>query len=421
MAMADLDERDTGAERAAGTCPVVHADYSQPLPACSYFRVADAMREESPVFFNEFAQGYWVFTRHDAVQDVYKRQDLFSSESITAWEPDPEYRFIPTQVDAPDHVKYRRMVNPWFAPRQMEQADATVREICRKYVAEVAPAGGCDFVSTFAMRYPTEVFLAVMGIDVAMTDQIVDWVEDFFKGFGGDPDGVEPMHEALVSIRGYWASVIAERRAAPAPADGDLVSHLLQAKIDGRPLTDDEMLDMLEVLVLAGLDTTRGSLGYIFRHLADHPEHRRRLIDEPELVPSFVEEALRFYPIIFGNARKVIRDAEFHGVSLKKGDMVYGLVGGANRDPRHFAQADEFVIDRKKNNHFGFASGPHRCLGMHLARRELQVAVEEWLAVIPDFRVATDEALVERGGASMLTLLSLPLAWDVEASTLTHG
>jgi cytochrome P450 len=153
-------------------------------------------------------------------------------------------------------------------------------------------------------------------------------------------------------------------------------------------------------------------MGYIWRHLADHPEHRRRLIAEPELVPYFVEEALRFYPIIFGNSRKVLHDAEFHGVLLKRGDMVYGLVGGANRDPRHFEAAGEFVIDRKKNHHFGFASGPHRCLGMHLARRELQVAVEEWLKVIPDFRVATDETLMERGGGSMLTLLELPLAWQ---------
>jgi cytochrome P450 len=401
------------AERPAMGCPVVHADYSEHSEACSYFRLADAMREESPVFFNEFAQGYWVFTRHEAVQDVYKRQDLFSSESITAWEPNPEYRFIPTQVDAPDHVKYRRIVNPWFSPRQMEDAEDLVRDIARKYVAKVAPAGSCDFVSTFAMEYPTEVFLAVIGADQTMTEQFVSWVEDFFKGFGGDPDGVEPMHNALVGIRGYWVSVLAERRADPTPREGDLVSHLLQATFDDRPLTDDEMLDMLEVLVLAGLDTTRGTMGYIWRHLADHPEHRRRLIDEPELVPSFVEEALRYYPIIFGNARKVLHDTEFHGVSLKKGDMVYGLVGGANRDPRHYERAGEFVIDRKKNNHFGFASGPHRCLGMHLARRELQVAVEEWLKVIPDFRVATDETLIERGGASMLTLLELPLAWEV--------
>jgi cytochrome P450 len=401
------------AERPAMGCPVINADYSEHRDACSYFRLADSMREESPVFFNEFAQGYWVFTRHEAVQDIYKRQDLFSSESITAWEPNPEYRFIPTQVDAPDHVKYRRIVNPWFSPRRMEEAEGLVRDIARKYVSDVAPTGGCDFVSTFAMEYPTEVFLAVIGADQAMTEQFVSWVEDFFKGFGGDPDGVEPMYNALEAIRGYWAQVLADRRADPAPREGDLVSHLLQATFEDRPLTDDEMLDMLEVLVLAGLDTTRGSLGYIWRHLADRPDHRRRLIDEPELVPSFVEEALRYYPIIFGNARKVLHDTDFHGVSLKQGDMVYGLVGGANRDPRHYERAGEFVIDRKKNNHFGFASGPHRCLGMHLARRELQVAVEEWLKVIPDFHVATDETLIERGGASMLTLLTLPLAWDV--------
>jgi cytochrome P450 len=400
------------AEQAAQGCPVVHADYSDHREACSYFRLADEMREESPVFFNEFAQGYWVFTRHDAVQDVYKRQDLFSSESITAWEPNPEYRFIPTQVDAPDHVKYRRVVNPWFSPRAMDDAEELVREICRKYVTKVAPGGGCDFVSTFAMEYPTEVFLAVIGADQTMTEQFVSWVEDFFKGFGGDPDGVEPMNKAVKMIRGYWEDVIADRRARPSPRDGDLVSHLLRASFDDRPLTDGEILDMLEVLVLAGLDTTRGSMGYIWRHLADHPEHRRRLIAEPELVPYFVEEALRFYPIIFGNSRKVLQDAEFHGVQLKKGDMVYGLVGGANRDPRHFEAAGEFVIDRKKNNHFGFASGPHRCLGMHLARRELQVAVEEWLKIIPDFHVATDETLMERGGGSMLTLLELPLAWE---------
>src|SRR5919197_881919 len=200
-------------------CPVVHADYSEHAAACTYFRLADEMREESPVFFNEFAQGYWVFTRYDAVKDIYKRQDLFSSESITAWEPNPEYRFIPTQVDAPDHVKYRRVVNPWVSPRAMDEAE--------KRVLDLAPAGECDFVTTFALQYPTEVFLAVIGADQGMTDQFVSWVEDFFRGFGGDPDGVEPMKQAVAGIRGYWETILAERRADPAPREGDLVSHLL--------------------------------------------------------------------------------------------------------------------------------------------------------------------------------------------------
>ena len=115
---------------------------------------------------------------------------------------------------------------------------------------------------------------------------------------------------------------------------------------------------MLTVLVLAGLDTTRATLGYMFRHLASHPEHRRRLIDEPELIPSAVEEFLRFYPIVFGDGRKVTRDTEFHGVQLKQGDMVYALVSGANRDPRAYERADEFVIDRQRNHPHGLRERP---------------------------------------------------------------
>jgi cytochrome P450 len=175
------------------------------------------------------------------------------------------------------------------------------------------------------------------------------------------------------------------------------------------------MLDMLTVLVLAGLDTTRAQLAYMLRHLAIHPEHRRRLTEQPELIPPFVEEVLRYYTMIFGDGRKVTRDLEFHGAQLKKGDMVYGLVSAANRDPRHYERANEFLIDRKKNNHFGFAGGPHRCLGMHLARREMQVAADEWLRAIPDFRLANQNVIMERGGGAMTAPLELPLEWEVSS------
>ena len=224
------------------------------------------------------------------------------------------------------------------------------------------------------------------GIDPSDADLFVPWVEDFFGGFGGDPTGLEAMAKALEgsastgSPRSRSAEPTRRRARATSPRTCST------PRFDDRPLTDVEMLDMLTVLVLAGLDTTRATLGYLFRHLATHPEHRRRLIDEPELIPSAVEEDLRFYTIIFGDGRKVTRDTEFHGVQLKQGDMVYALVSGANRDPRAYERADEFVIDRQRNHHMGFANGPHRCLGAHLARRELQLAVEEWLRVIPDFR-----------------------------------
>jgi cytochrome P450 len=390
---------------------VLQRDFSQPLPACGYLDLADELREGSPVYFNEFKQGYWVFTRHDAVKEIYKRPEIFSSESITPWEPEPAYRFIPTQLDAPDHLKYRRIVNPWFSPAKVQEAEGVIRDICRRYVAEMAPAGGTDLVTGFALQYPTEAFLTMIGADPAMTDSFVTWVEDFFKGFGGDPEQVETMLGALTGMRSYWETLLEERRGE-AERPGDLASHLMHSTVDDRPLTDTEILDMLIVLTLAGLDTTRGTLGYTFWHLAEHPEDRERLLAEPEIIPAFVEEATRYYTIIFGDGRKVTRDTEFHGVSLKKGDMVYGLVAGANRDPRAWPQADEFVADRKHNNHFGFAGGPHRCLGMHLARREMAIAVEEWLKVIPDFRRADDTPLMERGGGNMTGLLELRLAWD---------
>jgi cytochrome P450 len=400
--------------REAAGCPVMHEDFSRARAVGFHWDWADELREGSPVYFNTFAQGYWIFTRHEAVREIYKTPEIFSSESFTPWEPEPIYRFVPTQIDPPDHITYRRILNPWFAPRAIDAAEPMMRDLCRTLVQKTAAAGGCNFVNEFALRFPTEAFLAVIGVDPADADMFVRWVEDFFAGFGGDSEKLEPMAKALEGIRDYWVRALAERKDEPEPREGDLASYLMHATFDGRPLTDVEILDMLTVLVLAGLDTTRAELGYMFRHLATHPEHRRALIDDPSLIPSAVDEVLRYYTIVFGDGRKVTQDVEFHGVQLKRGDMVYGLVSAANRDPRAYERADEFLPDRKRNNHMGFASGPHRCLGQHLARREMQISVEEWLRVIPDFAIAVDEQdLVERGGGSMMTLMDLPLSWEV--------
>ena len=411
--MTEMATTPAQVDRDLGGCPVLHRDFSPPQPAGCHWQLAKELRDGSPVYFNTFAQGYWIFTRHEAVKDMYKQPEIFSSESITPWEPNPIYRFVPTQIDAPDHIKYRRIVNPWFSPRAIDAAEDRLRALCRGLVEEVAPKGECDFVTGFALRFPTEAFLSVIGIDPKDADLFVRWVEDFFGGFSGDPAGLEPMAKALDGIREYWVAALEERRGDPAPREGDLASHLLHSTFDERPLTDAEMLDMLTVLVLAGLDTTRAELGYMFRHLAEHPEHRRAVIERPAIVPHAVEEVLRYYTIIFGDGRKVTRDVEFHGVKLKKGDMVYGLVSAANRDPEAYERAEEFVIDRTRNNHMGFANGPHRCLGMHLARREMQLAVEEWLRAIPDFRIADGAELLERGGGAMMTLTALPLVWEV--------
>jgi cytochrome P450 len=414
--VSQTQESTTAPDRDLGGCPVIHLDVSPPAPAGSYSLKADELREESPAFFNSYGSGYWIFTRHDEVRDIYRDPDLFSSESITPWEREPVYRFIPTQIDRPDHVLYRRILNPWFSPDAVNRIAPAARDLCRTLVAETAPKGRCNVVRDFALRYPTEVFLTMIGVPAKDADLFLPWVEDFFGGFSGDPAGLEPMVKALEGIREYWTAVVAERRLDETEREGDLASHLVHAgQFGDRPLTDTEVLDMLVVLTLAGLDTVRASLGYLFLHLANTPDDRRRLTEDPELIPPAVEESLRFYTIIFGDGRKVTRDAEFYGRQLKKGDMVYALVSGANRDPREYEQADKFVLDRKGNHHFGFAGGPHRCLGIHLARREMQIAVEEWLRLIPDFRVAEGSGLVERGGGAMTSLLDLPLEWEVTA------
>jgi cytochrome P450 len=408
------DDQDV-ATRTAGRCPVIHLDVSTPLAAGSYWHKADELRESGPAFFNEIGQGYWIFTRYEQVRDIYQHPEIFSSESITPWEPDPVYRFVPTQIDPPEHSKYRQLLSRWFAPHAVNQITPATHELCRRLIGEIAPKGRCDFISDFAMRFPTEVFLTLLGLPASDADLFVPWVEDFFRGFGGDQTQQQAMMQALGGIRGYWTDALDERRDEPEPRPGDLAAHLLHSTLDGAPLGDELILDMLVVLVLAGLDTTRGQLGYLFRHLADNPDDRRRLAAEPELIPSAVEEALRLYTIIFGDGRKVTKETDFHGCPLRRGDMVYGLVSGANRDPRVYDRAHEFVLDRKANNHLGFAGGPHRCLGAHLARRVMQVAVEEWLAAVPDFETATDEPLMERGGGNMMALFTLPLTWPVRA------
>ena len=139
--MTDMATPPTAVERDLGGCPVMHRDFSPPMPAGCHWELAKELREGSPVYFNTFAQGYWIFTRYDAVRDMYKQPEIFSSESITPWQPDPIYRFVPTQIDAPDHIKYRRVVNPWFSPRAIDDAEERMRALCRQLVEEVAPSG----------------------------------------------------------------------------------------------------------------------------------------------------------------------------------------------------------------------------------------------------------------------------------------
>ena len=411
---------DILARAAAAGCPVVNHQIAMPREAGFYHRSASEFRDGGPIWINTLSQGFWMLTTHELVREMYHRPDIFTSDSITPQDPNPAYKMIPTNINPPDHKKYRDIIDPWFTPRVVRNREGDVRRIARRIVEEFAPTGHADVVQQFCMRLPTEVFLYWMGLPTEDHKIIVPWVETFFRGFSGEEalergDGEQPlMWAAIGNIAGYIDDIIADRKVHPRDPEVDFFTYLAQSAIDDRPLTDEEIQGFALLLVIAGLDTTRAQLGWLLLHLATHPDDRRRVVAQPAIIPSAVEESLRLHAMIYGNGRKVGRDIDFHGVHLKAGDMVFGLNTAANRDPKLFPDPDTFVIDRQIKTQIGFAEGPHKCAGNHLARVELRIGMEEFHRLIPEYEIEPGAVLTERG--LELSLHSLPLVWKTQES-----
>lgn len=392
-------------------CPVMEFDYAPVKPAGYYHEQAKVLRDQGPTFFNQLAQGFWMVTEYDACRDLLQSK-AFNSESFVPVDPDPAYKMLPTHADGKAHQQYRRIMSPWFSPGTIQRVEPEIRQIAAKLIERFAGDGHCDLIPEFAMRFPTEVFLTLIGLPVEDADIIQPLVEDFFRGYTGEISE-EAMMASLGELFAYYDRVIADRQANPRDPERDYFTRMVQAEFDGRPLNQEEMHAMCMLLSLGGLDTTRAHLGYLFKHLAEHPEDRRRLNDDLSLSKSCVEESFRFHAIIWILARKANEDMDFHGLPVKKGDMVSGVLTAANRDPKKYDRPDEFIIDRPEFRHLGFAAGIHRCLGIHLARAELRIGLEEWQKHIPDYELAVDAAELEERG-SQLSLLSLPLRWETK-------
>ena len=391
-----------------GGCPVVTYDIMSPRPVLTGVREMAELREAAPIYWNDFGTGFWMLTRYDECREAYQNPDLFGSDSVIVLDPDPGYHWIPTHVAPPDHRGYRQILNPPFSPRAVTALVPRMRELCDQTISMFIDAGRCEFVNDFAAVYTTRVFLSMMGLPATDDGMFVEWVDTVFAGFT-DPDGQARTAAVVTAMTAYFVDLVADRRAALRDPAEDFVSHLMTATFGDRPLRDDEILQMCVVLVLAGLDTVKSQLSYAFHHLATTPEHRRRVATDPSVLPTAVEEFLRAFPII-QDGRKLTADVDFHGCPLKKGDMVQLTLGSAMRDPRAFPNPDEVDLDRTINRHFSFAAGPHRCLGAHLARAEMAVALEVWHQRIPDYRPAAGRQVLERGGAA--GLVDLPLEWD---------
>jgi cytochrome P450 len=251
------------------------------------------------------------------------------------------------------------------------------------------------------------VFLELVDLPWRDAPLFVRWTQTMFDGFFSSPDAVR----AAAEVRQYFVDLIADRRRSPRDPQHDFPSHLLAASVDGVPMPDEDILNIFNQLVLAGLDTVKSALSYAHLHLATHDDDRARIVSEPALVPVAVEEFLRAYPLVM-EGRKVSRDVDFHGVTMRRGDMVMLALPAVMHDPDYFERPDEVILDRARNNHLAFGGGPHRCLGSHLARMEMVVGLEEWHRRIPDYRLACPVGdIIERGG--QLSLRSLPLTWTL--------
>ncbi len=395
----------------AGGCPVARNDYRLDRPVYETYALLDAEREAAPFHRAEFTdEQFWMLTRHEHVFEALQMPDVFGNEVINPMDPQMSVELLPNKLNPPEHTKLRKVLNRWFSPTAIRRLEPLVTRRCAELVEEIQPRLQCDLAGDFAIRLPTEAFLATLGLPVEDGTQFVSWIEKIFDGFFGiDVEGAARAGEA---IRSYFNDAAEDRSKRPRDADSDFLSRMLIAEIDGERISREVLLVVCLTLMAAGLDTTRSMLGYIFYHLATHEADRRRITDDWQSTPRAVEEFLRLYPLVIMSGRLVKQDIDFHGLRMKAGDVVWLGLASANRDPRMFEDPSTFVIDRANiGRHVGFAAGPHRCLGVHLARQELAIALIEWHRRIPDYELATSEILIERGGGVM-SLRALPLQWS---------
>jgi cytochrome P450 len=393
-------------------CPVTHTDYRVERPIFGHYEQLNAEREASEFLLNDSTKDpFYMIQRYDHVLEAMQMPDVFSNDIVNALDPFMDVRFLPNNLNPPEHTRMRKVLNRWFSPAAVRRIEPLVLQRCRELLDELEPKGECDFVAEFGIRFPTEMFLVTIGLPVEDGEKFTEWVEALFLGFFGGPDPTP----AATAINEYFQAAIADRKANPRDPEEDFISRMLRPDLVGEWLTEADLLTMCLTLMTAGLDTTRAALGYIFQHLAADDALRHELTDDPSLLPDAVEEFVRLYPLVIQDGRLVMTDVDFHGLSLKKGDVLWLGIGSANRDPRKFENPDVFDMSRPDlNHHLGFAAGPHRCLGMHVARHELVIALQEWHKRIPDYTIAPGTTLTERGG--QLTLQSLPLRWTPRAA-----
>ncbi|HZO25947.1 MAG TPA: cytochrome P450 [Chloroflexota bacterium] len=380
------------AERPPVTDWATDFDHTDPRYVADPAPIWDELRQKCPVAHTDRFNGVYFPSRYEDIKAITYDTAHFSSQRVVVREVPITQTSPPITYDPPRHGPARHILMSWFTPNAIRPLEVRTREMCAELIDRLSEQNGCDAAEDYAKHIPARVIAYMLGVPESDGDKFRGWIQETLEE--GITDPAKAIH-GRDGMNNYFGEQVALRRAQRAngePPGDDLVSTLLDATIDGQPLDDDHMVNTLRLLLTAGIDTTWSAIGASLYHLATHPEDRERLIAEPELMPTAIEELLRAYaPVTM--ARVVVEDTEVAGCPVKAGQMVMLPFPSANRDPEVFPDADKVILDRAENRHLAFGIGIHRCLGSNLARMELGVALEEWLRRIPNFELADPDSV----------------------------
>ncbi|HJT77565.1 MAG TPA: cytochrome P450, partial [Gemmataceae bacterium] len=369
------------------------------------YSIYDRLRAASPVFHVPPPFDAWLIFDYDGVKRALADHDTFSSAV-----PAPRNWFI--FFDPPRHTKLRNLITRAFTPRSVANLEPRIRELARRLLDRVIERGEMDLAADFAVPLPMKVIAGMIGIPDEDWLRFTRWSDAILRLSHGRTGGAEAERgareftAATAEMSAYLTDMIAQRRARP---QDDLLTRLVAAEVDGERLTHDEILGFFQLLVVGGQETTTNLIDNAVLCFLEHPDQLARLRAAPDLLPSAIEEVLRYRSPLQWMMRTPRHDVELHGQVIPAGRLVLPMLGSANRDPRHFPDAGRFDITRDPNPHLAFGHGAHSCLGAPLARLEARIALGDFLERVKDFELASREPWEPRQALHVHGPTRLPL------------
>jgi cytochrome P450 len=359
------------------------------------------LHERPEIFYTPRNGGHWVFTRAEDIAAAWLDHQRFSNKGVAMSRDEREMQLYPGEADPPIHAAYRGLLQSFFSQKHVHALEAQMRSVTAGLIEGFHADGGCEFQSQVARKMPIYIFLHMMELPIEDAPGLLPAADLLTRD--ADPQSFLQAMQAMMS---YLQGKIAERERSPG---SDFIGRLLTSSVEGRPITHLEVLSLTANVMFGGLDTVVSSMGFFMNFLARHPDHCAQLVAQPDLIQEAVEELLRRHGIAnFG--RSVAKDFEYKGLPMRAGDLVLLPSALHNLDERKYALPMQVDFHRPIKTHISFGTGIHRCLGAQLARVELRVLLQEWLARIPSFRLADPQAAILKSGR-INGVSALPLRW----------